>query len=765
AVTVGAEQQSLAPPVEMHLGRLLVGGRHFYPRIVSYHGEGLDDLATMRFNTVWVPDFKNAELLKDLAARGLWATATPPVAVSETGTVLDAETSSLATFGPECDPILFWMLGSGITPREKDRLVSWREQLLSADRRLHRPLLGEVTGLERVYSQMLNMFGMSRRVDQTSLEYPVYRDWLVERQKQSKPGSFFWTWIQTEPSDDVVTSRRTARKILPVIEPEQIRLQTYAAWSAGCRGIGYWTTTSLDDDRPGGRERKLIIAQLNLEHDLLEEWLATGTLWGQVPFTPPASAAPPPRTNSSAPRGAGNVGMGMTHRPGQLLGTPPPPKPLINKPAKVPEPTGTLETCILKTDFGTLLLPAWYGHHAQFCPGPLAGTNVRIRVEGIEASAAAWEVSTTNIQSLEHQRVAGGMELILPKFDMTSIIVVSSDPTLKERFRRRIERMAPISAQLAVQLAEAKFERVTRVDRELHSLGVGQSNSAVLLGAAQSLIEQARASLMAHEYHRARQVAGEASQMLRRLQRACWDEATHSLSSPASSPHTICFQTLPDHWRLVTRFGQNTASSDSNLLRSGDFEDADTVLAENWGHAQQQIPGVRAGAELYPLPHRGNYCLRLVAAQAAGEDAPLHFDGWPVTVTTSPVMVRSGQIVHISGWVKVVSPIGGGADGMLIYDSIGGSENGLRYRVASDWQRFDLIREVQETGELTLKMALGGLGEVQFDDLRIIAQTPVATETAGGDSKIKPAGGLSKGFDMLPKIPSILPKRSKPADE
>jgi hypothetical protein len=346
---------------------------------------------------------------------------------------------------------------------------------------------------------------------------------------------------------------------------------------------------------------------------------------------------------------------------------------------------------------------------------------------------------------------------------MTSIIVVSSDPALKERFRRRIERIAPTSAQLAVQLAEAKFERVARVDRELHTLGVGQSNSDMLLGAAQSLIEQARTSLQAREYHRARQVAGEASQVLRRLQRASWDEATRSLSSPASSPYTTCFQTLPDHWRLVTRFGQNSVSADSNLLRSGDFEDADTVLAESWGHAQQQIPGVRASAELYPLPHRGNYCLRLVAAQAAGEDPPPPFDGWPVAVTTSPVMVRSGQIVHISGWVKVVSKITGGTEGVLIYDSIGGSESALRYRMSGEWQRFDLLREVQETGELTLKLALGGLGEVQFDDLRIIAQTPVTTETAGQEPKIKPAGGLSRG--LLPKMPNLLPRRQKPAEE
>ena len=109
---------------------------------------------------------------------------------------------------------------------------------------------------------------------------------------------------------------------------------------------------------------------------------------------------------------------------------------------------------------------------------------------------------------------------------------------------------------------------------------------------------------------------------LRTVQRNYWDHAVKGLSDPVSSPHTVCFQTLPDHWRMITRLGTGELALNANLLGSGNFEDAESIFSEGWGHEQVKIPGVRASAELYPLPDRvrGSYCLWLVAAPEAGED-------------------------------------------------------------------------------------------------------------------------------------------------
>jgi hypothetical protein len=123
-------------------------------------------------------------------------------------------------------------------------------------------------------------------------------------------------------------------------------------------------------------------------------------------------------------------------------------------------------------------------------------------------------------------------------------------------------------------------------------------------------------------------------------------------------------------------------------------------------------------------------------------------------VTTPPVAVRAGQIVHMNGWVRLVTPIVRNLDGAMLYDSIGGPEGAIRWHDASDWKRFELIREVQESGDLTLKISLSGLGEVQFDDLRIIPQNPLDVRTpaapvgASEDSQF----GLTRPKGIAPRL-------------
>ena len=51
--------------------------------------------------------------------------------------------------------------------------------------------------------------------------------------------------------------------------PEQIRLLTYAAIGAGCKGVGFWSDKFLADSH-GGRDRLLALALLNQELQLLE---------------------------------------------------------------------------------------------------------------------------------------------------------------------------------------------------------------------------------------------------------------------------------------------------------------------------------------------------------------------------------------------------------------------------------------------------------------------------------------------------------------
>jgi hypothetical protein len=113
----------------------------------------------------------------------------------------------------------------------------------------------------------------------TSLELTQYRDWLNQRRQLARPGTFFWTWVQTHLPDWYTTLIYEQSSAAPFREPigpqpEQIRLMTYVALSAGCRGLGFWSDRFLADTHQG-RDRLLTLALLNQEIQMLGPMLLT----------------------------------------------------------------------------------------------------------------------------------------------------------------------------------------------------------------------------------------------------------------------------------------------------------------------------------------------------------------------------------------------------------------------------------------------------------------------------------------------------------
>lgn len=734
------------PPVEFRLDRLYVEGRPFFPRMAAYHGEDLSLWSAASLNVAWLPNVEDRELLSRLRQQGLWAAATPPRAVSATGQILPAADAGLMPFSAATAPILFWNFGTRIPAAARPELLTWHEQVQTADRRYRRPTMADVTGDERLYSRHFPMLGVGRHVLNTSLGPAQYRDGLLQSRKLARPGSFAWTWIQTEPASALAAQRRAGAHSPIVIEPEQIRWQVYAALSAGCRGLGYWKTTRLDADGPGARERLLQIGLLNVELALLEPWLSTGTVVDHVPIQlgAPASAG------ASAGRLRFRAAAVDRNAPGS------------NNAAAPGTPDPEFSAAVIRGELGTLLLPVWYERGAQFVPGQLVAAGAVITVRGVEESASAWEVTTTGIRSLRPEPVAGGMRVALEKLDQTAAVILSSDRTLRQQLFEKIQKVAPESARRHLELAEAKAQRVRAVDEELGMLGVSQADAPQLLDRAERFLEAARSALKREEFDQCRQAAADAMQALRLLQRAHWNDAVARFSSPLSSPHTLCFQTLPDHWKLVARLGRSRGETEANsLLRSGDFEDIDTMLVEGWRHHQHRLADVRAAAELLADPHGGKYCLRLVACPAAGVDPPTVVEHSPVSVSSPPITVHAGQIVHISGWVRVAAPSIGSLDGAMIYDNLTGPVGALRWQERTGWLPFQLIREIHQSGPLMLTLTLDGLGEMHVDDLRVLAIGPDGSVPQPG-FPIQQTGGErppSRPWDLLGRLPRWNPLR------
>jgi hypothetical protein len=83
-----------------------------------------------------------------------------------------------------------------------------------------------------------------------------------------------------------------------------------------------------------------------------------------------------------------------------------------------------------------------------------------------------------------------------------------------------------------------------------------------------------------------------------------------------------------------------------------------------------------------------------------------------------------GQVVRIRGWINVPRRLTASSEGLLVFDSIGGSDLGDRIRLTQGWREFILNRAVPQNGELTVTFALTGLGEASIDDLSVSLLEP-----------------------------------------
>ena len=694
-----------APDTRVHFrsNRFLLDGRPAILRVIPFHGEGPRTLEDARVNLALIPDFRDESLLSELRYHGIGAVASPPTDVRAD--------RSLAPFDSGSSNVLAWFLGAEIPAGHQRRLIAVEQQVRNADREMHRPLWADVTGNERVYSRHVEILGTSRPIIGTTTSFRQYRQLLERTGRLARPDCHTTTRIQTEPSSADQQWRLEAGRILPVIEYEQIRLQVYIALAAGCRGLMYWTTTPLDSQAPGHVERRFGIKQINLEVELLEDLLATGRVESHIPFHFDDSG-------TNRPGGSGRDSpAGPAARNGASTG-----------PAE-------LEAALIQTGKTILLLPIYYEPDAQFVPGRMAGKGATLVVPAPEL-AQPWLVTTTGIRSLERERVNGGLRITIPEFDQTAAIILTTDHRVPQQLQSRVDSgIAEASARCQLELARARLERVRTVDAELRQLGAGVPAASARLDGAARDIQRAADAMQRNEYSEVAYYSRSAMQFLRILQKQHWQHAVRRLSSPVSTDYTICFQTLPDFWRMVRTLGASRQASRGNLLPSGDFEQLRSVT-DAWRHVQHPMDGVAANAELISDAKQGRYSLRQYALPARGHDPPTVVRRQLVSVTSPEIPVKKGQILHVAGWVKVPRPVAASVDGVMLYDNLRGPAAAIRWHHTGDWERFELIRDIHRAGAFHLSLAVAGLGEVLVDGLRIVtydqstepAILPVAAE-------------------------------------
>jgi len=673
--------------IRLSLSVLKIDDRPFFARAIEHQGEPLALLRQLGFNAVWLKQLPTQEILEEADRQGLWLICPPPRPTRSDGSE-DME-GTLAPIGPAFDRVLMWDLGSDLTDAQLQSTHRWADQLRSADRRAARPLLCkpqcDLRGFSRIGNNDMTLL-VDRRPLGTSMELKDYGTWIGLQPLIALPGTPMWTTVQTQPNESL---RMQIAALDPGAPPpscvsfEQMRLLTYTAVAAGSRGLVFLSSSPLDAADPATRERAMALDLLNLDLMLLEPWAAAGNYCDAAASTEKQVAA-----------------------------------------------------TVLRAPRGRLLLPIWSAQGAQCVPGQSAANKVSFVVPAVPEDSNAFEMTPGGLHRLSDPRVTGGKQVTFEEFSLTSQVLLAHDPLVVDGLLRRSEIIGQRAARLARDLAFDKRNSVLSAMKQLGQPAPAAKQLGAWIDAANRNLQSCDAQLAAKDDQAASLSADRATRPLRMIERYYWDQAVNNEAarrngiSPATSPATMSFETLPLHNRLLQRI---RTSRGPNILPAGDFEDPNAVLQAGWrnipnisrGNDPGGQPLLRTSADLIgDAAHRGAMGLRLSADPTSPENAPITIETPPVRFISPLVPARVGQLVCVHGWVNVPDAITGSVDGLMIYDNQGGEALADRIGVSKVWRQFVLYRIVTQPGGVNVTFALTGLGTAFIDDVGIEVLEP-----------------------------------------
>ena len=573
-------------------------------------------------------------------------------------------------------------------------------------------------------------------------------------------GILFWGWVAArgEPA--------AARQLwgydpppswgLPRRQPEQLRLDTYLMMASGYRGFG--VRGDADLTRAAGRPLLLELGFLNEELDLVESFLSDQ----QGPIQS-ISCFPPDPPIQIARNGISDIGSNSA-TPSELGSHPSIRGAAINLPDKR----------------GRLLILADIDEFSQWQPPQMSLNDLTVRIPGTAENATAYLVSPGEVRVLERKRVPGGLQLIVPEFDTTALILLTTDDALAEWLKTAVARNRAMASAMAIEQAEIQINLATEVHNRLADDGIGIADAGQWQAMALERLQSARESQAREDFAQAWAEARRALRPIRIMMRDHWNQAyryfqdvvRYDLSDPSmpdangrasslpplvnpiASPGLVTFNTLPQHyvWCSWIRDGKFS----DNAVRGGSFDDPEEIRTAGWANLSRDSEG-RIGAALSAeLPGTPGRVLRLNVSRKndARIDELAAFVDQPVaSVRTHPIKVNPRELIRIRVKVRMPRAQQPGAGGLVLEDSLGGPALAFRRtQPIPEWSEVVVYRRVIDETVMTVKLGLAGDGDVFFDDLRVERLTenaPIAADRiaanpgAGVPSANEPAAAVA----------------------
>ncbi len=531
----------------------------------------------------------------------------------------------------------------------------------------------------------------------------------------------------------------------PQVQPEQIRMQAYAALSAGYRALGFKAGPEITGT--AGRSRLIEMAFLNFETDLMQSHIARGT--DPIVFHncfPKDFEIPILYSTTGS-----TLGMNQQkYDPFAKLRKETPPHESI-KAASIPTLDGR----------GRLLLVCDYAMNAQYQP-PQAGLNDLKLLIPAPVNAQAFEISPGGVTVLTKERTTGGTRFTIPVFSESAMILVTTDLSMKARVEAEVARIAPMATQMAIAQARAELAETVEIHARLVRYGHDARDAADLLAQAAETIKAAEEAREHEDFALAWSEARRAGRAVRVLKKSHFNKAwigltqmtnklakdedpkfPYPLTSVVASPPLTSWQTLPQHWLWMDMIRERARFFGENLVPTGTFEvkDIPELAVAGLVDVSHQTDGVDVRYEISPDGGygKGSSALRLLVKPKDLDVKTIEkirpfLDHPAVAIKSPPVEVYKNCLVRVRVLVRLTRALPPGTGGLIVEDSIGGEPYEFRMQSGVlQWTEVTLYRKAPKDGTMTVTLGLAGYGEAFFDRLRIDTLT-----TPGEDDENAP---------------------------
>ncbi len=167
-----------------------------------------------------------------------------------------------------------------------------------------------------------------------------------------------------------------------------------------------------------------------------------------------------------------------------------------------------------------------------------------------------------------------------------------------------------------------------------------------------------------------------------------------------------------------------------NLLPGGDFEDHSSAAAAGWRYVAREASDARAVVTFSESqPAQGGRALRIECPVSEAVGGAAESQQASVVISSPEVNLTAGQLIEVTGVVRVESVTAGGA--LKIVDTLGGEELGLTVNRPMAWRPFRLLRRASSNQPVVVSFAAHGPITVSIDGVMIRSiELPSAAKAA-----------------------------------